>query len=131
MAFTPQEKVKIRHHLGFLNVTNAATFSLGIPQAVETQFIIERAMDLVLVEAEVEARRHVSILDRIEGQMVEDHDLLAVEKVGEITIRKDEQNQLRKEYEYWRNALANVMGIYPNPWDKRFGINPVNVPVRH
>ena len=130
MSFSPGEKVKIRHHLGFLNVTNAATFSLGVPQAVETQFIIENAMNLVLPEAEVEARRHLSILDGLETQMVCDHELLAVEQVGEIKVRKDEQEALDKRYEHWRNALANVMGVIPNPFDKRFQ-GGVNVPVRH
>lgn len=130
MSFTPEEKVKIRHHLGYLNVTNAATFVLGIPQAVETQFIIERAFDLVLPEALTEARRHISICDSIESQMICDHDLLAVKKVGEIETREDEHDKLRREYDHWRNALANVLGIYPNPFDKRF-TGGANVRVSH
>lgn len=131
MSFTPEEKVKMRHHLGYLNVTQSATFVLGLPQAVETQFIIENAMNLVLPEAETEARRHIGILDSIEEQMVCDHDLLAVNKVGEIEVREDEQEALDKRYHHWRNALANVLGIYPNPWDRRFSHSGVNVPVRN
>ena len=130
MGFSPGEKVKIRHHLGYLNVTNAATFALGVPQAIETQFIIENAMNLVLPEAEVEARRHLSILDGIEEQQICDHELLAVTKVGEIDVRGDEQEALDKRYQHWRNALANIMGVIPNPFDKRFQ-GGINVSVRH
>lgn len=136
MPFTDAEKVKIRHHLGYLNVGYAQTFVLGNPQAVETQFIIEGAMDLVLDAALPEARRQLGILDRIECQMVGDHELLAVNKIGEIEVRKEEQDQLRKEYRYWRAALANILGIYPNPFDRRYGMGndvgpAVNIPVQH
>lgn len=136
MAFTPEEKVKIRHHLGYLNVQEAQTFVLGNPAAVETQFIIEGAMDRVLSAAEPEARRHLAILDGIECQMVADHELLAVNKIGEIEVRREEQEQLRKEYRYWRAGLANILGIYPNPFDRRYGmandVGPaVNIPVQH
>lgn len=132
MAFTPQEKVRIRHHLGYLNVTNAATFALGVPQAVETQFIIENAMNLVLPEAEVEVRRLVGVLDQLEEQMVCDHELLAVEAIGEVKVRADEQQQLTKRYVYWQHALANVLGCNPNPFDRRFTQSGgVNAPVNH
>lgn len=132
MSFSDQEKVKIRHHLGYLNVTNAATFVLGIPQAVETQFIIERAMNLVPAAAEGEVRRHVSILGGLEDLMVCGHEHLAIDSIGEIDVRADEQEALTKRYQYWQNSLANLLGIYPNPFDKRFSAAGarVNVPVR-
>jgi hypothetical protein len=120
MPFTAEEKVRIRHHLGYLNVTNAATFSLGIPQAVETQFMVENAFNLVLPEAEGEVRRHVRILDALEEQMVCDHELLAVTKIGDVDVRGDEQDQLERRYLRWRQGLANAMGIVPNPFDKRY-----------
>ena len=31
----------------------------------------------------------------------------------------DEQQALGKNYDYWRNALANALGVYANPFDKR------------
>jgi hypothetical protein len=130
-GFTAEEKVKIRHHLGFLNVAASATFVLGVPQAVETQFIIERAMDLVLVPAEPEVRRHLGILDCIEDQMNADRELLAVNEVGEIKVRGTEMKELRVEYQYWRKSLANLLGVYPNPFDKRFESGGVNIPVHH
>lgn len=131
MPFTDEEKVKIRHHLGYLNVQEAATFALGVPAAVETQHLIEGAMNKVLPAAIGEARRHIQILDGIETQLIGDLELLAITQIGEISVRQDEMKALRKEYQYWRQGLANLLGTYPNPFDKRYSSSEANVPVRH
>jgi len=134
MSFSDYEKVRIRHHLGYLNVGASATFVLGTPAAVETQFLIESAMNKVLPEADVLARELLARCDSIEGQMMDNQDLLAVEQVDEIKVRQDEFQALLKRYHYHRNGLANVLGIYPNPFDKRFassGGGGINVSVQH
>ena len=128
MPLTEDEKVKIRHHLGYLNVAEAQTFVLGTPAAVETQFLVEGAMNRVKDSALVQVRRHIQILDTIEQQKVDDLELLAVNKVGEIDIRPDEQQALDGQYLRWQASLANLLGIYPNPWDKR-NAGGINVPV--
>ena len=138
MAFTEDEKVRIRHHLGFLNVQQASVFVLGVPAAVETQFLIEGAMGRVLPQAEAKARSLLDQLDGMEQQIFDDTELLAVTQVDEIGIRQDEYEAILKRYHFFRNGLANVLGVYPNPFDKRFydatgggGGNGINVPVRH
>lgn len=135
MAFTKFERARIRHHLGYINVAEREVYQLGQTAALETQFQIEGAMDLVILEAEVIAREHIGYLDRIEAQMVDDLELLAVESIDEIKLRKDEQQQLRNNYLYWRAALCNVLGSYPNPFDKRYGsdgaVGGINASVKH
>jgi hypothetical protein len=134
MAFSEQEKVRIRHHLGYLNVGQAYTFVAGAPAGVETQFLIEGAMQRVLPEAETLARELLARCDSVEGQMMDNQDLLAVEQVDELKIRQDEFQALLKRYHYHRNALANVLGVYPNPFDKRFAAGTgggINVNVQH
>lgn len=130
-GLTDEERVKTRHHLGYLQVQAAFTFVLGIPAAVQTTFTVEGAFSRILPAALPEFRRQLSILDRIENQMVDDLELLAVSEVDEIKVRPDEQAQLWKEYEKWRRALANMMGIAPNPWDMRLRGAGVNVAVNH
>lgn len=131
MAFSEQEKVRIRHHLGYLNVSTMQTFSLGVPTAIETQFLIEGAMNRVLVQAEQEARRLVGVLDTIEAQMVGDLELLAVRKIGEIEVNPDEQGKLKQQYRHWQGTLGNLLGIPPNPYDQRFMNASINVGVQH
>lgn len=124
-ALNAAEKVKVRHHCGYLNVQAAQTFVLGTPAAVETQFIIEGAMDRVLEEAIPELRRHLNILDSSEEQMVMNQELLQITKIDTITINSTgehrEQRQLRQTYDYWVDSLCNLMGVVRNPYDKRLG----------
>ena len=132
MAFSEQEKVKLRAHLGYGNVSSVQTFSLGVPAAVETQFLIEGAMNRVLPEAEIEARRLVGILDGIEAQMIGDTELLAVERIGEITVNGKEQQKLLTVYHHWQHTLANLLMIPVNPFDQRFmNAGGLNVGVAH
>ena len=134
MPFSEPEKVRIRHHLGYLNVAAAATFVLGAPAAMETSFIIESAMNKVLLDAETLARDLIAKCDAVEAQMSDNQELLAVTQVDEIGVRQDEFQALINRYHYWRNGLANVLGVYPNPFDKRFangGAGGLNIPVNH
>lgn len=137
-SLSAQEKVKVRHHLGYLNVQEAQTFVLGTPASVETQFIIEGAMDRVLADAVIEVRRHIQILDSIEEQKVQNLELLQVKKLGEIEVNSTgddrEQKQLIKEYDRWVDSLANLFGVVRNPYDKRkgaMGTGGINVGVQH
>lgn len=130
-ALTEEEKVQIRHHLGYLNVQEAATYLLGVPAGVQTQFTIELAMNKVLESALPRLRQIIGVLDKIEAQKVDDLELLAVEQVDTIKLRINEQLQLDQEYIKWRAALANLLGTYPNPNDQRFASAGVSVPVMH
>jgi hypothetical protein len=121
MPLTPEERVECRHHLGFLQVGYASTFALGVPQATEVAFAIEGAMNNVLEVALPKVRDILCILRKIEGQKVGDLELLAVESLGEIALRADEQRLLDREYRRWQGALANALGVYQNPFDKRPG----------
>lgn len=134
MPLTEGEKVRCRLHLGFLNVTAAATFILGVPASVQTQYIIEPAMDKVLPEAEEVLRKYLGWLDQLEFQVFDDADTLVASKVGSIDLRPDEFEALLKRYFFVRNGLANLLGVVPNPFDKRFfdaggGSAGINVPV--
>ena len=62
----------------------------------------------------------LATLDTIEAQMIDDLELLAVTAVEEITIRANEQSMLVDRYLYWCDALCNLIGIFRNPYDKRF-----------
>ena len=129
VALTNAQKVKVRHHMGYVNVGQVATFALGTPAALETQFMIETAMNKVLPEALPELERLVGILDAVEEQKVADLELAAVNEVGEISVNQGEQRQLDKQYAHWQAALANLLGVPPNPFDGRQGARGLNARV--
>lgn len=129
MPLTEQEKVRVRHHTGYLNVAEAYTFVLGSPSSVETQFIIEGAMDRVKESALPLLRDLIRRLDLLEDQMVEASDLLDVSSLGEITIDPNLRRKRIAEYDYQCGGLCNLLGVTRNPFDKRLAENSINVRV--
>lgn len=133
---TDEEKVDGRRHMGYLNVQEAATFVLGVPAAVQTQFVIEGALNKLLAAAEPTFRRYIQVLNGIECQIVEDQSNLAAKQIGNIQVNTEEFTDLMKQYKFWQGQLANLLGVPPNPFDQRPGFgsgsvagNGVNVPV--
>jgi hypothetical protein len=117
---TDEEKVRARHHLGFLNVQEAYTFVLGTPAGVETQFAIEGALNRILPAAMPKFRELLAKCDATEEQRFDDQDALVAKKVGSIDLSgREGQVAQAMNYNYWRQSLANLLGIYENPYDKR------------
>lgn len=135
MGLTQGEKVKCRHHLGYLGVAEVATFALGVPANVQTSFMIEPAMDLLLVETEPLVRGFLEKLDAIDFQIFDDAETLVATKVGSIDLNQKEFEKLLERYDWLRGGLSNALGILPNPFDRRFynpnggGAGSINVPV--
>jgi hypothetical protein len=131
---TLEEKAKIRHHMGYLNVQAAATFQLGIPAAVQTQFMIEGAWDKILPEAENMVRIFVCRLDDVEREVFGGMDLASVTKTGSIEVNPDRLKNLAKYYLIVRESLENLLGVPANPYDARSWLSSagggMNVPVR-
>ena len=128
---TDEEKVRCRHHLGFLNVQEAYTFVLGTPAGVETQFVIEGALNRILPAAMPLFRELLAKCDATEAQRFEDQDSLVASKVGTIDLRgREGQVAQAMQYDYWRQGLSNLLGIYVNPFDKRTDISGGGLNVR-
>lgn len=119
MPLTEEEKVQLRHHTGYLNVAEAQTFVLGVPAAVETQFIIEGAMNRVKESALPLVRKLLGYCETVEAQKVCDLELAAVNRLDSIDINQEEQSQLDRQYDYWVNSLCNAIGCARNPFDAR------------
>jgi hypothetical protein len=125
------EKSRARHHLGYLNVAEAATFTLGTPAAVETSFIVESALDKILDSALPLFRMYLCRCDETECQRFSSQPNLQAQQVGDITPGgAAEQKQLIANYDYWRQSLAGILGVPCNPFDKRLDVAPGGVNVR-
>lgn len=129
---TPEEEVKVRHHLGYLNVQEASTFFLGVPAGVETQFQIEGALVRILPQAVPLIRQLICKCDEAECLRAETTpDRVTAKQVGDIVLAgKEGADAVIRDYQYWRQALANAVGSYANPFDARDDLrNGLNVPV--
>lgn len=133
-VITEEDKVRARHHLGYLDVEAAQTFSLGIPAAVQTQFMIEGAMNRILPQAIPKFLELLERLDCIECDLFGGIDTATVTKIGEIEIDDKRIQKLAKYYKVAQQSLANLMGIVPNPFDQREWLSTgggINATVQH
>lgn len=135
MAFTNEEKARIRHHFAYVNVSAVATFQLGIPAALQTTFMIEGAWDKILPEAEDLARKLLCRMDQVEEAVFGGIDLADVLETGSVKVNPDRLKELAKYYRIAQQGLANMLGVPPNYFDMREWVNtgasgPLNVPVR-
>lgn len=127
---TDDEKVRIRHHLGYLNVDEASTYVIGLPAGVETQFAIEGAFSRLLPAAIPQVRKLLRYCECTEEQRFTSQPNAVVKKVDGIEMGfAEEQEMLAKNYDYWRSALANMFGVMANPFDRRYGGASLNIPV--
>jgi hypothetical protein len=130
MALSKQDKQRIRHHMGYPEVSQGQTFAVGgIPAPMELNFMIEGAMNLVLPESEGWLRQVLTNLDGIESQIIQDQPNLAGKSVGNVVVNLDEFKMLLQQYGYWQGSLSNILAIPANPFDKRFASTGINVPV--
>lgn len=131
---TEDEKVRLRHHFGYLNVTEAQTFVLGVPAAVQTQFMIEGAFNKILPAAENLLRKHLCRMDEIEEHVFGGKDLADVNKTGNVEVNRKRLSELAGYYRIAQQAAANLLGVVPNPFDQRSWVSTgdggINAPVR-
>lgn len=120
MAFTDEEKQRIRYHLGYPSVTSAAALTFGVVKPLQTLFLVESAMNLILPVAEDKARSLLNVLDGIECRLVDAQDRLAAKSVDSLTMRPDETMALETEYRRWANRLADVLGVPLYAYSLRF-----------
>ena len=137
MALTDDERVSIKHHLGYPSANALQTFLLSVPAAVEPLFMLEGSMNAIAPGAESRVRRTLVRLDKIDEQIEENADTLVASEADEVKLRDNEFELLMKRYGYWQGELCNLLGVpCPNPFDSRksgFGMagGNLNIGVSH
>lgn len=131
VAFTAEELTRIRHHMGYPDVTQIATYNLGVPSMMETQFMIEGAVTKLTDTSIVMARQFVCQMDAVERSVYCGMDLADVMKVDTIELNPKRLVELAKYYKIAQEGLANLLGIVANPFDQRSWLQAgcINVPV--
>jgi len=130
VALTPDERHRVRAHLGYLSVSPASSLYFSIPRPAQTLFLVEDAMSNLLPVAEDRVRNIINILDGVECKLVEAQDRLAATQLGDLHLRDDEPDKLEREYKRWAGRLADELGVPLYPFAIRFrGTRAGNVPV--
>lgn len=132
MALTDGEKQRIRYHLGYPSLTDAASLSFGVPTLNQTNHLVESALNRLLEPSLEQIRSIVRVMDGIELQLISAQSRLRAEKLEELTLRGDECDALEGEYRRWGYRLADIIGapIYPYSMRYKSGGNMVtSVPI--
>lgn len=127
------ERMRAKHHLGYINATAAQAFSFGIIAQLEVQSQCEAALDNLLPVALPKFQQLLCALDKIECTVFGTTDLAQIESVAEIKVNREMLKELRERYRLAQESLANMIGTIPNVWDQRswlmVGGGGINVPV--
>jgi hypothetical protein len=116
---TEEEKSRARHHLGYPEVDAVSTFALGIPAAMQTNFMIEGAFNRISQSSAERFRLLLCRLDAVEEQVFCSADLTDVNKVDTIEINRKWIIEKAKIYKIAQQALGNLLAVPPNPFDMR------------
>lgn len=136
-ALSEENKERVRYHLGYLNTSFAASITMGIPRPVQTLFLVEDAMQLIIPQAVPRVLCLLDTLDSIETQMRKAMGTLGVESAGELTLHplrsqgKLVTDSLEREYVRWADRLADTLGVPKYPFATRFARRGpgTNIPV--
>jgi len=141
-ALTPEEISRVAYHTGYMLTSfsgagEAASLQYGIPRPVQTMFLVQQAVQLLTNPFAVDrCRRILFTLDDIERKLQSATCTLAVEKLGDMTLRgadagKTFPDLLEREYVRWAKRLADLLGIPLYPYSARFrgGSGTGSIPV--
>ena len=104
----------------------AASLQLGIPRPVQTMFLLEDAMSLLVNDfALAKMRYYLGVVANIEKKLADSVNKLEVEKVGNITMRGAKRGEtgpdlLEREYIRWVKRIADMLGVPPYPYSSKF-----------
>lgn len=130
---TEEEKARIRYHLGYPQTDPVASIQLGVPRASQPMFLVEGQMNRIPDSAIALVRRCVANCDATDQRILECQERMAARRADEIDLNENEADMLRKEYRFWVQRLADILGAPINPFAAAFtaGASPLNVPVLH
>lgn len=122
---TDAVKQRIRYHMGYANIEPMIAMINGVAKPQQTSFLIDVALDKVLVDTIPYVMKITQQLDSIEDEIADARAYLAVEKVDTIVLRGAERGYthtdlLEREYVRWSNRLADILGCPKYPFAARF-----------
>lgn len=129
---TDGEKERIRYHLGYMETSfggnqAAASISFGIARPVQTMFLVEDAIQVLLTNlfAVDRVRSVLQTMDNLEQQIAAAACMLAAEQLGTMKLRSAKSGEtftdlLEREYVRWGYRLADILGVPVYAYSMRY-----------
>jgi len=131
VPLTPEERHRVRRHLGFTSTTPVASIAFGVPRGGESLYMVETAMNNLMEVAEPDVRLALARLDTTLAQILQAQEHLQAKSIDEIETNPEETERLWAAYRTWQQDLAGILGVYPSRYDQRAQGGSVNVRVVH
>ncbi len=117
--FTPQQEAQIKHHLGYANFSNLSNgINLGFPAANQPLFLVEQSFLRISPEGAEQVLCDLCNCNDIEAQLADARSRFKAIQLGELQLNSMEPAMLRQELEYWRNKMADDLGVVQNPYSQ-------------
>lgn len=119
MELTEDQKDRILHYLGYASwATLAQSIQLGYPTASQPLFLVYDAFMRITPGGIASVLRDLCQCEACEAQIGDARSRMKVESVGNITMRGNEADALRRELSYWTKRLADDLGVNVNPYSQ-------------
>ena len=116
-GLTEADKERARYHMGYLETAFASSIVAGVPQPLQTVFLLEDALNRIVYQlATRRVRGILCTLDLIEAKMREGLCQIGVDTLGDMKLHplRDHgmlvTDSLEREYKRWASRLADVLG---------------------
>lgn len=121
MPLTAAERIQVRYHLGFPQISPSQSLAFGSVIPTQANFLIESSMNNLLVGAEDLVRSIVCTLDEIECLMRKAlPDLQVVRTGGGVELDTGYNDRLEREYNRFAGRLADIFAVPFHPYAMRF-----------
>lgn len=121
MPLTDEERVKVRYHLGFPQISPSQSLAFGAVIPTQANFLIEASMNNLIVGAEEIVRSLICTLDEIECLMRRALPDLQVSRTGGgVELDTGYNDRLEAEYNRFAGRLADVFAVPFHPYAMRF-----------
>lgn len=134
MPLTDSEKERVRYHLGYQEVSPAASIQYGLSRPIQTLFLVETALNTLQEVATDRVRRILKVMDDVECQLIDSQQRLAAIQLDSLRLREGEPDLLEREYARWGFRLADILGVpiyaYSLRYKNALGTRAGSVPVR-
>lgn len=119
MAFTEDEKGRIRHFLSYPSWASISnSIQLGFPSGSQPLFLLEQAFNRLLPAGEESVRADLCQCEAIEQQLGDARRRFKAEALGELKLQPKETSMLRNELDYWSTRLADDLGVVKDPYSQ-------------
>ena len=136
-ALSDHDKGRCRRHLGYLALSSGSAIAFGLPMPVQTLFILEQAMNLLLDDQAVEyCQKLLHRCDELEETSYQAAKTGLVAVAGKLTLHPQGRlgtDNIDREYHKQVGRLADHLGVPRYPFserNRRTGPGSM-IPVRH